>query len=41
MSRDGQSDRETIQHIEALKGAEARKFFEVIAWQARVCSEHQ
>jgi len=33
VSRDGQSDREMIQHIEALKGTEARKFFEVIAWQ--------
>ena len=41
MSRDGESDREMIRHLEALKGTEARKFFEVIAWQARVCSEHQ
>ena len=33
-SRDGKSDQAMVKHLENLKGSDARKYFQSVAWQA-------
>ena len=34
MSRDGKDDQAMVRHLENVKGPDARKYFQSVAWQA-------